>query len=150
MEDRASQSMSVRKSFRAALLLLSCSAAAVWAQQAPSENAPYKQANLPVEERVRDLLGRMTVAEKARQLDMYAGIPDLVDKATNRTHAAPDAVFRTEEAERLWGNLGVGSIHDLYPPNATLSNSIQKWVMDHSRLGIPALFIEEGLHGYMG
>ena len=61
----------------------------------------------------------MTVAEKARQLDMYAGIPDLVDKATNRTHAAPDAVFRTEEAERLWGNLGVGSIHDLYPPNAT-------------------------------
>jgi beta-glucosidase len=142
--------MFLHKPFHTALFLLICSAATAWAQQAPDRNAPYKQADLPVEERIRDLLSRMTLAEKARQLDMYAGIPDLVDKATNRTHAAPDAVFRAKEAERLWGNLGVGSIHDLYPPNAALSNSIQKWVMDHSRLGIPALFIEEGLHGYMG
>jgi beta-glucosidase len=141
--------MSIRKPLRTALFLLS-GAALAWAQQISDQNAPYKQANLPVEERVHDLLNRMSVAEKARQLDMYAGIPDLVDKATNRTHAASDAVFRPDAAERLWGNLGVGSIHDLYPPNATLSNSIQKWVMNHSRLGIPVLFIEEGLHGYMG
>src|SRR5258708_23866178 len=45
-------------------------------------------------------------------------------------------------------NLGVGSIHDLYP-RAKLSNRIQEWVIKSSRLGIPALFIEEGLHGYM-
>jgi len=141
--------MSIRKPLRTALFLLS-GAALAWAQQISDQNAPYKQANLPVEERVHDLLNRMSVAEKARQLDMYAGIPDLVDKATNRTHAASDAVFRPDAAERLWGNLGIGSIHDLYPPNATLSNSIQKWVINHSRLGIPALFIEEGLHGYMG
>jgi beta-glucosidase len=142
--------MPIRKPLYVVLSLLVGSAAVVWAQEPSGQDAHYKQVSVLVEERVRDLLSRMTVAEKARQLDMYAGIPDLVDKATNRTHAAPDAVFRTEEAERLWGNLGVGSIHDLYPPNATLSNSIQKWVMDHSRLGIPALFIEEGLHGYMG
>ena len=141
--------MPIRKPLRTVLFLLS-GAALAWAQPISDQNAPYKQANLPVEERVHDLLNRMSVAEKARQLDMYAGIPDLVDKATNRTHAASDAVFRPEAAERLWGNLGIGSIHDLYPPNATLSNSIQKWVINHSRLGIPALFIEEGLHGYMG
>ncbi|HXR74942.1 MAG TPA: glycoside hydrolase family 3 N-terminal domain-containing protein [Bryobacteraceae bacterium] len=142
--------MSIRKPICTVLFLLSCSVTAIWAQEPSGQTPPYKQTNLPVEERIHDLLGRMTVAEKARQLDMYAGIPDLVDKATNRTHAAPDAVFRTDRAEQLWGNLGVGSIHDLYPPNATLSNGIQRWVMDHSRLGIPALFIEEGLHGYMG
>ncbi len=111
------------------------------------EHSPYRQSRLPIEERVSDLIGRMTIEEKARQLDMYAGIPDLVDKASDKTHAAPDASFRADEAEKLWGSLGVGSIHDLYP-SAELTNSIQQWVRAHSRLGIPVLFIEEGLHGY--
>ncbi len=47
----------------------------------------------------------------------------------------------------MWGDLGVGSIHDLYP-TPEQANAIQKWVIAHNRLGIPALFIEEGLHGY--
>jgi beta-glucosidase len=109
--------------------------------------APYRQSNLPIEDRVRDLVKRMTVEEKARQLDMYAGIPDFVDKALDKTHAAPDAKFQTRNAERLWATLGVGSVHDLYP-SAELSNEIQHWTIEHSRLGIPAIFIEEGLHGY--
>ena len=46
----------------------------------------------------------------------------------------------------FWG-AGCGSVHDLYP-NAELSNEIQRWTIEHSRLGIPAIFIEEGLHGY--
>jgi beta-glucosidase len=41
----------------------------------------------------------------------------------------------------------VGSIHDLNPAPEQ-SNTIQKWVIAHSHLGIPALFIEEGLHGF--
>ncbi len=89
----------------------------------------------------------MTVKEKARQLDMYAGVPDLVDQALDKTHAAQNAKFQTHTAEKLFGTLGVGSIHDLYP-SAELSNQMQQWIIAHSRLGIPALFIEEGLHGY--
>jgi len=96
---------------------------------------------------VRDLISRMTAEEKARQLDMYAGVPDLVDNALDKTHAAPNAKFQTHTAVRLFGTLGVGSIHDLYP-SAELSNEIQRWTIEHSRLGIPAIFIEEGLHGY--
>ena len=44
-------------------------------QAAPAvpADAAYKQSGLPVEARVRDLLSRMTVEEKARQLDMYRG-----------------------------------------------------------------------------
>ncbi len=34
---------------------------------------PYQDAKLPVEERVKDLLSRMTLEEKARQMDMYRG-----------------------------------------------------------------------------
>src|SRR5882724_45281 len=114
--------------------------------------APYKNPNLPVEERVKDLIGRMTVEEKARQLDMYYGCESLVDKnqtIDNHTHAKPDAVFDPQFAEKNLGNLGAGSVHDLYP-SPKLYNTVQSWVTKSSRLGIPALFIEEGLHGYMG
>jgi beta-glucosidase len=132
-----------------ALFLVSLSAAAVSQQptRVPDATAPYRQSNLPIEDRVRDLIARMTVEEKARQLDMYAGVPDLVDEALDKTHAAANAKFQTHNAERLFGGLGVGSIHDLYP-SAELSNEIQRWTIAHSRLGIPAIFIEEGLHGY--
>ena len=36
--------------------------------------APYRQSTLPIEERIHDLVSRMTLEEKARQLDMYAGV----------------------------------------------------------------------------
>ncbi|MGC9199342.1 MAG: glycoside hydrolase family 3 N-terminal domain-containing protein [Acidobacteriaceae bacterium] len=100
-----------------------------------------------MEERVNDLLSRMTLEEKVRQLDMYAGATSIVSSFTDKTHAAADATFVPRKAQELWGNLGVGSIHDLNPTPAQ-SNAIQRWVISHNRLGIPALFIEEGLHGF--
>jgi beta-glucosidase len=63
------------------------------------------------------------------------------------THAAPGAGFLPDKASALFGELGVGGIHDLYP-NPQQANEIQRWLIAHSRLGIPALFIEEGLPGY--
>jgi beta-glucosidase len=49
------------------LTVLVAGAAAAHSQDVPS-NAPYKNAKLPVEQRVQDLLGRMTVEEKASML----------------------------------------------------------------------------------
>ncbi|MGA9424957.1 MAG: glycoside hydrolase family 3 N-terminal domain-containing protein, partial [Terracidiphilus sp.] len=119
--------------------------------QAGKKNAgaipAYKQASAPVEQRVRDLLQRMTPEEKVRQLDLYSGATELVNKHSDETHASPDATFQPEKAQALWGGLGVGAVHDLYP-TPEQSNAIQSWVMAHNRLGIPALFIEEALHGY--
>lgn len=93
----------------------------------------------------------MTVEEKARQLDMYFGAEDFIakDQTLDKTHAKVDAVFSPQMAATNLGTLGVGSIHDTYP-HAKLYNAIQSWVIQSSRLGIPALFVEEGLHGYMG
>lgn len=141
--------MSYRAPCRSAIVLLVCSSAlaVAVAQQAVPTSALYKRANAPVETRVHDLLQRMTVEEKARQLDLYAGVPDLIDKSTDETHAAKDAIFRTDQAEKMWGGLGVGSIHDLYG-SASLNNEIQGWIMQHSRLGIPVLFTGEGLHAF--
>lgn len=107
----------------------------------------YRQPGAPVEARVDDLLRRMTLEEKVRQLDMYSGAKALVSKASDSTHADLHADFLPDKAQALWGDLGVGSIHDLNP-TPQQSNAIQKWVIAHSRLGIPALFIEEGLHGF--
>lgn len=107
----------------------------------------YKQKNAPIEKRIDDLIGHMTVAEEVRQLDMYSGATAIVSGHTDQTHAVADAVFLPDKAQELWGTLGVGSIHDLNPTPAQY-NAIQKWVIAHSRLGIPALFIEEGLHGF--
>jgi beta-glucosidase len=118
------------------------------AQQPAAPELPiYKQPQAPIEVRIDDLVGRMTLAEKARQLDLYSGAKDLVDAHSDDTHAAPTAAFVPAKAEALFGSLGVGGIHDLYP-TPVQANAIQQWVVAHNRLGIPALFIEEALHGY--
>ena len=110
-------------------------------------NALYKQRGAPIEQRIDDLLRRMTLEEKARQLDLYAAAGTLEDKHTGKDHVALDAAFLPDKAEAMWGTLGVGGIHDIYP-TSTQSNAIQSWVIAHNRLGIPALFVEEGLHGF--
>jgi beta-glucosidase len=81
--------------------------------------APYTQASVPLEERVQNLLALLTIEEKARQLDLYSastnGAPAILDHLRNETHAAADSHFLPEGAAQLWGTMGVGAIHDLYP-----------------------------------
>jgi beta-glucosidase len=115
--------------------------------QAAEARALYRQPNAPIEQRIDDLLRRMTLPEKVRQLDLYAGASTLEDKRVGKDHVAPDAAFLPDKAQALWGDLGVGGIHDLYA-TPQQSNAIQSWVIAHNRLGIPALFVEEGLHGF--
>lgn len=133
----------------AAALLGAASATAQQPAPVPAD-APYKQSNLPVELRVHDLVSRMTVAEKARQLDMYRGVSASTgrdaDKAATELKAHG---FQPAAAQAAFGSLGVGSIHDLYATGAQ-NNDIQTWVMQNTRLGIPVLFAEEGLHWFRG
>lgn len=105
---------------------------------------PYKNAKLPVEQRVADLIGRMTLKEKILQLDMFSG----KDVYGFKGHEATE--YSEEITARMIGNTGIGSIHDFYPINVDIANNIQKYAIEKTRLGIPVLFIEEGLHGYSG
>jgi len=128
---------------------LKCHLARGQARARPSpvaSKALYRRIDAPIECRIDDLIARMTLEEKVRQLDLYSGVA-FVSKQRDETHAAPDAVFLPDKAETILGNRGVGGIHDLYP-SPVQANAIQEWVIGHNRLGIPALFIEEALHGF--
>ncbi len=105
---------------------------------------PYQNASLPINQRVSDLLGRMTVEEKIRQLDMFWG-REVADMQGHEADAYDPAKVKQEI-----GDHGIGSIHDFYPLTAAIPNRIQQYTRENTRLGIPVLFIEEGLHGYCG
>nr|WP_315246019.1 glycoside hydrolase family 3 N-terminal domain-containing protein [uncultured Flavobacterium sp.] len=99
---------------------------------------PYQDSKMPVEDRVKDLLSRMTLEEKVRQMDMYRGdfFKDKEDFAKGKS------------AEKI-GKLGIGAIHDLYPRSAKMINDLQTNVIKGNRWGIPALIMCEMLHGYL-
>src|SRR5579859_3003215 len=135
-----------------AILLLGISAVGR-AQDLPA----YKNPKLSVEQRVADLLARMTLEEKLSQIDsawenagfVIPGQPFFVDK---------DGKFLPEPAKiTLKNGLGQVSRPSENPGGrpgpremAELTNDIQKWVKENTRLGIPVMFHEECLHGHTG
>ena len=100
----------------------------------------YKNPSLPIETRVQDLLSRMTTEEKAAQLDMLSAKEIVIDEKT----------LASGKLTHFVDEMCIGAVHDLYPAHADIANLIQRHAVENSRLGIPLLFIEEGLHGYQG
>ena len=115
------------------------------------ERLPYQDPKLPVEQRVTDLLKRMTLEEKIAQLE---------GSWQNRDNVKdPQALFVDEkrnflpaQASRLLKN-GLGEMSrpsEKRGPRemADFTNTLQKWMKENTRLGIPILFHEECLHGH--
>ena len=84
----------------------------------------YRNPNLPIEQRVADLLARMTLEEKVDQL-------------------APKQL--REKMRDLFKNDSTVSPREA----AALRNGVQKYTREKTRLGIPVIFFGEALHGYM-
>ena len=111
---------------------------------------PYRNPNLSPEKRVKDLLSRMTLQEKAAQMVcVWREKPQkLVDdegrfnlakaKQAFRNGAAPGQVGRPSDAGK---GLNARQM-------AETTNAIQKFFLENSRLGIPVVFHEECLHGH--
>lgn len=110
----------------------------------------YQNPNLPVERRVADLLSRMTLEEKAAQTCMLRGV-EYATKPSSKHNCSvePDTDFDEEKLLADFGNDGFGFVHDMYATPAAF-NKIQKYFMEHSRLGIPVIFTAEALHGITG
>ena len=107
----------------------------------------YKNPKLAVAERVADLLGRMTLEEKVAQMLCIWGEKKAILFDDNGR-------LNFEKIKRHLGN-GIGQIARLSDTNgglsacemAELANTLQRFFMENTRLGIPVFFHEECLHG---
>lgn len=111
---------------------------------AASAEHPYQNASLATEQRVEDLLSRMTLEEKVAQLQTVW--------QQRRTLEDKNLQFLPEKAKELIplgiGHIGRPSEFKTPEQTAEFNNALQRWLKEHTRLGIPALMHEEALHGY--
>jgi len=104
----------------------------------------YKDPSYTIEERINDLLPRMTVEEKLVQMGQLFCSSYLINRGTE---------IQPSYIERFFKNQGAGGVENRRLPlkeNIEMHNMIQKWLVEESRLGIPTMFISEALHGYFG
>src|ERR1700686_4106750 len=139
--------------FAIAALLFVCGAASFHA--CAQDVTAYKNPKLSVDQRVADLLARMTLEEKLAQIE------SAWENRTSQREAQPfivdeKGVFLPDAAKITLKN-GIGQIsRPSENPGgnggpremAELTNAIQKWVKENTRLGIPVMFHEECLHGH--
>jgi beta-glucosidase len=103
----------------------------------------YRDATQPIAERVRDLLDRMSLEEKLEQLTQKGaeGI------AMNGDQADPASLAR------LFGDRSPGVLcarfGDDLQQSAYRLAAAQRYLREKTRLGIPALTVNEGLHGVL-
>lgn len=97
----------------------------------------------PIENRVRDLMSRMTLEEKVAQMKMKS-LRDLeYDENGNVTE---------ESLEALFGGESVGCLESPFIEHekiAKISEAADRYLRTKTRLGIPAIQIAECLHGHL-
>ncbi len=123
------------------LLFLTIAASSQEKPAAKPVKFPYQNPSLPIKARVADLIGRMTLEEKVEQLLWsWEGHVQIID-STN--------TFSTEQARQILSSEWGPEIK-LSPRSAAIvRNAVQRYLREKTRLGIPAMFFGEGLHGYM-
>ncbi|MGO9642475.1 MAG: glycoside hydrolase family 3 N-terminal domain-containing protein [Candidatus Acidiferrales bacterium] len=131
-------------------LLVSVILVLLGANARAQDKPPYRDPKLPVEQRVANLLSRMTLEEKVVQLG----------SAWENKRFFPEgrAFFVDEKGAFLPDRAAVllkYGLGDMSLPSenrgpramAEFTNTMQKWVRENTRLGIPIIFHEECLHG---
>lgn len=119
------------------LLLFAC-------KESKKQALDYKDASLSIDDRVEALIGQMTVEEKIVQLQCMWNDKKQLFNA--------DDWFSIDSAKKHipngLGQIGRPSENRAPLENAKLTNAIQKYFVEHTRLGIPVIFHEECLHGH--
>ncbi|HEX9645755.1 MAG TPA: glycoside hydrolase family 3 N-terminal domain-containing protein [Acidimicrobiia bacterium] len=106
--------------------------------------AAYRDATFPIDRRVDDLLARMTLEEKVAQLGS-AWVFELVENAELRTDFAPESLrVGIGQVTRISGASSLGA-----EEAAQAANAIQRFLVEETRLGIPAIVHEEINSGLM-
>lgn len=105
----------------------------------------YKDPSAPVEARIKDLLARMSLEDKCRQIDVWHPRMDL-----SRPEELKKAIASLGDTVRN----GVGFLQFKVQMNQedyrARFNAIQRYFMEQTPLGIPAISNGEGCHGFVG
>lgn len=120
----------------------------------------YKNPDLTIHERVEDLLSQMTLEEKVGQVNQHL----YGWKAYEKAHTGFQLTDYFKEHVH-WGQ-GMGALYGLFRADPwskvnhlngipaeeswKVANEVQDYVINHSRLGIPVLLVEECPHGHQG
>ncbi len=122
--------------------------------QSTTETAAYLDPHQPVERRVEDLLGRMTLKEKIGQLNLpCVYVSDLGNDIPSKMQACRRFAAGTYTSE-IGPGTGFFTLADNILEEGTLQqanyfNELQKIALTQTRLKIPLLEDEEGTHGAM-
>jgi beta-glucosidase len=141
----------------------SASVLALFPGTARAQALVYKDQRAPIDLRVRDLIGRMTLEEKVAQIISLWGTKSevMVNGGLDFDPAKASAAYPngfgqiTRPSDRRGGpqvaEVAGGTGARWRGSEATIAfvNAVQRWARTKTRLGIPVLFHEESLHGYM-
>ena len=131
--------LAVKKQMMKRLILYVCAFFCGVSVPSQAQTLPYRNPALSVEERVEDLLGRMTLEEKVAQL----------------RHIHSENVFdgqklSKENMETFCRKMSFGFVEGLplYSENCRDNfMALQKYMVEETRLGIPVIITTEALHG---
>lgn len=114
--------------------------------QSFSQSFPYKNPKLSVDQRVEDLLGRMTLKEKFWQVFMIPGDLD-EGKEKYKDGIFGFQTFAKAQTSSAAGQMLVYGSSGTPKQTAEKINEMQKFFLEETRLGIPIIPFDEALHG---
>ncbi len=115
---------------------------------------PYRDVSLPIEERVADLLARLTTEEKAGQLSQYFYFGAFGGGGGTEHDAEADAMpldadLFLEQPKLVEAALAQGTVGSvLFVKDAASANRLQRLALEGNRHRIPLLFGFDVIHGF--
>ncbi|MGO4291369.1 glycoside hydrolase family 3 C-terminal domain-containing protein [Chitinophaga sp. RAB17] len=113
----------------------------------------FEDARQPIDQRIQDLLSQMTIEEKTCQMATLYGygrvLKDEMPTPAWKQQVWKDGIANIdEELNSLPYNKKAQSEYSFpYSKHATAINTVQRWFIEETRLGIPVDFTNEGIHG---
>ncbi len=113
----------------------------------------YEDPEAPIEARVQDLLGQMTLEEKSCQMATLYGfgrvLKDSLPTEGWKNEIWKDGIANIDEQLNGIGSARHRTPEMIYPfsNHVKAINETQRWFIEETRLGIPVDFSNEGIHG---